>query len=347
MKRALVLGMEHTFLVGVEYGHQTRDTVRFNGTADPVSLIDPVLTPPQYSAIAGTDNEFRGSVAAGYVQDQIAIAPKWKAMVGARYDYFDQFLHDRRPAAEDLGRIDREWSPRAGLVYQPWFPVSFYGSFSRSFQPSGEGLSLATNNQELGPETTRNLEAGMKMELFRRALNTTVSVFNLQRNNIKTVDPLDPTQLVLAGKQRTNGVEISFNGRLGTNLDVYGGYAWLDGKILESNSLSAGVPIEGKRAGSVPLHSGNIWATYRFGSGFGFGGGVIYNDDRYVANDNTVTLPAFTRVDATLFWRKQHYDFAVNVRNLGNIRYYETAHANSQIYPGAHINATVTTRFRW
>jgi iron complex outermembrane receptor protein len=74
---------------------------------------------------------------------------------------------------------------------------------------------------------------------------------------------------------------------------------------------------------------------------------VIYNDDRYVANDNTVTLPAFPRVDATLFWRKQHYDFAVNVRNLGNIRYYETAHANSQIYPGAPINATVTTRFRW
>ena len=33
---------------------------------------------------------------------------------------------------------------------------SYYASWSRSFQPSGENFALAANNADLAPETTRN-----------------------------------------------------------------------------------------------------------------------------------------------------------------------------------------------
>ncbi len=342
-----LFGMTHSILGGLEYGYQDRDSVRFDGTAANVALIDPVLTRPKYGTVPTTSNTFEATTAGVYVQDQINLAARWKATAGVRYDYYRQVLNDRSPSNNDLSRVDYALSPRVGLVYQPKGNVSLYGSYSHSFQPSGEGLSLATNNAELKPETTANYEGGVKFETLGGKLSTTVSTFHLLRNNIKTTDPVDPTKLVLAGEQRTNGIEVSFDGRVMKHLDVFGGYAWLDSRILKSNSLSSGVPIVGKRPGLVPLHSGSLWATYQFQNGFGFGTGVIYNAERFVANDDLVVLPGFTRVDATVFYRQRHYDVGLNIRNVGNIRYYDTAQGNFQIYPGAPVSGVITTRLRW
>ncbi len=341
------LGMTHSLLGGLEIGSQDRGTLRFDGTVANVDLLNPVLTRPRYASTPTTNNIFDATTTGVYVQDQVDLASKWKATAGVRFDYYKQKLNDLSPANADLSRVDRAFSPRVGLVYQPTGSVAVYGSWSKSFQPSGDGLSLATNNAELKPEMTQNYEGGVKFETLGGKLSSTVSVFHLLRNNIKTTDPVDPTKLVLAGEQRTNGVEFSFDGRLTKHLDIYGGYAWLDARILKSNSLSSGVPIVGKRPGLVPLHSGSIWATYQFNNGFGFGSGVIYNADRFVANDDLVVLPGFTRVDATMFFRKRHYDVAINVRNVGNVRYYDTAQGTFQIYPGAPVSGVITTRLRW
>jgi catecholate siderophore receptor len=172
-------------------------------------------------------------------------------------------------------------------------------------------------------------------------------VFRLDRNNVKTTDPANPSKLLPIGVQRTDGFEISVSGRVINRLEVYGGYAWLDATIVKSNSVSTGVALQGKRAALVPKNSFNLWSTYTFENGFGFGGGIYYNDVRYAETNNLVVLPSYTRVDGTLFYRKRHYDVAVNIRNLGNTDYYESAHANYQIMPGAPINGTITTRFRW
>jgi catecholate siderophore receptor len=199
----------------------------------------------------------------------------------------------------------------------------------------------------LKPEITENFEVGSKFEFLKGRLGSTLSLFRLNRNNVKTTDPVDPTKLLPIGLQRTDGFEVSFTGRPFSRFEVYGGYALLDATIEKSNTLSSGVLLQGKRAQLVPKHAFNLWTTYAFDNGFGFGGGVIFNDDRYTETNNLVVLPGYTRVDATMFYRKRHYDFAVNVRNIGNVKYYETAHSNFQIMPGSPVNATVTTRVRW
>lgn len=339
--------VKHTILVGAEYGFQSRDSVRYTGTAASVSLVDPVLTPAVLGTTPTTNNVFDGITTALYVQDLLQFGQKWKAMLGGRFDYFKQTLWDRSPAQANLGRIDRQFSPRAGLVYQPHTYVSLYGNFSRSFQPSGEALSLAANAAELKPETTENYEIGGKFDLLGGRMDTTLSVFRLDRNNVKTTDPANPSKLLPIGVQRTDGVEISVSGRVINRLEVYGGYALLASTILKSNSVSSGVPLEGKRPAMVPRNSFNLWSTYTFENGFGFGGGIYYNDVRYAETNNLVMLPSYTRVDGTLFYRKRHYDIALNIRNLANADYYESAHANYQIMPGAPINGTITTRLRW
>lgn len=341
------LGMAHTLLVGAEYGYQSKDSLRFDGKAANVALVNPVLTRPVYSSTPANNNLFTGVVGAGYVQDQINIAPKWKATVGARFDHYRQGLNDRSAANRDLARTDKAWSPRAGLVYQPANWASLYGSYSRSFQPSGEGLSLAVNNEELKPEVTENYEMGSKFDFLDNKLSATVSVFRLDRTNIKTTDPLDPTKLVLVGQQKTDGLDLSFSGNLARGWNLYGGYALLSTRIVRSNSVSSGVKTEGKRAAFIPLHSANLWSTYSFKNGFGLGGGLVFNDDRFTGNDNLVTLPGYMRFDATAFYKQRHFDLVLNLRNVTNARYYESAHNNQQIFPGAPINGLVTMRYRW
>jgi catecholate siderophore receptor len=338
------VGMGHLLLTGVELGTQNRNTIRFNGTAASVALIDPVLTQPAYSSVAATYNRFTGSTVAVYAQDQVSLGAGWKALVGLRGDRYEQMLDDRRPDDVDLSRTDISWSPRAGAVFQPTPRTSLYATVSRSFQPSGEGLSLAVNAAELKPETSRNVEGGAKAELFNRRATATLSVFQLDRSNIKTTDPVDPTRLVLVGQQRTRGTEVSFEGQVTRRIRAQGGYAYLDARVLRSNTVTSGVAIEGNRPALVPRHGANLWVHVLATSRLSFAGGLTSSGLRYTSNDNLVVLPGFTRADAAVTYRSGRIELALNARNLFDARYYETAGSNFQIFPGSPRDLVLTLR---
>lgn len=336
--------MQHLLLSGVEIGTQRRNTIRFNGTAGPVMLFDPQPVRPIYSTTATTYNRFDGTTLALYAQDQISMGTRWRTLVGVRGDRFGQRLDDRRPDDLDLTRTDVSWSPRAGLVFQPTKHSSLYASVSRSFQPSGEGLSLAVNAAELKPESSRNIEAGTKIELLDARATATLSVFRLDRSNIKTTDPVDPTKLVLVGQQRTNGVEAAFEGQLYRRIRAQAGVALLDAAVLRSNTVTSGVRIEGNRPGLVPRASGHLWVHYLVTSRLAFAGGLTHNGLRYTSNDNLVILPGYTRTDAAVTYRTGRVELAINARNLLGTRHYETASSNYQIMPGTPRDLLVTLR---
>jgi len=342
-------GIQHTLLAGVELGSQAKRSLVFrNGTASTVSLVNPILTRPVNNGRATTDNNFSGKVFGLYVQDQISFNKNWKALVGIRYDNFKQEIDDLLPANVDLGRTDKEFSPRVGLVYQPNEWLSFYTSYTRSFQPSGENLSLAANNDELKPELTRNYEAGVKATFQPLKLNATLSIFRLDRNNIKTTDPLNPTLLILVGEQRTDGIEITVSGSPLEKLDVFAGYSLLDARIIKSNNVSAGVSLQGKLAQLTPRNSGNLWLTYQLPKQFTLGFGGYARTKSFTSANNLVTLPGYARFDASLAWQSEkHYEIAFNLKNIFNKRYYETSNGDNGILPGAPVNGSVTLRYRW
>jgi catecholate siderophore receptor len=81
---------------------------------------------------------------------------------------------------------------------------------------------------------------------------------------------------------------------------------------------------------------------------WGFGLGVIHQDEIFTGIDNTVTLPSFTRVDAAVFFTlNDHLRAQLNVENLLDEEYYPTAHSNNNITPGSPPAArlALTARF--
>jgi catecholate siderophore receptor len=341
----LRLGMlTHAVVAGLELGSQSRDQVRFNGVASDVTLANPVLTRPVYATDPAVVNRFDGGTVGVYAQDQLAVGARWKALVGARIDRYLQTLDDRTRLDADARRADVNWSPRAGLVFQPTATTSLYASVSRSFQPSGEGLSLALNAADLKPETSRNIEAGAKASLFGERATGTVSVFRLDRTNIKTTDPEDPTRLALVGRQRSDGVEIAIDGDLADRWTLHASGALFDAVILKSNTVTNGVPLEGNRPGLVSPRSATVWSSWGIGAHWRVGAGGTAVAQRFATNDDLVKLPGYARFDAATTWQAGTWVVGLNARNLFNGRYYETAASDFQIYPGAPRELVVTLR---
>jgi catecholate siderophore receptor len=350
------LGMSHTLLLGAEYGREATASTQYNGPANqtPVDLLNPAPTAPILSTVLSRNNRFLGQTYALYAQDLITLSARWRALVGVRVDDFRQTLELFPPTnnTPNLGRADVAASPRIGLVYQvpngqarPW--ASLYGNYSRTFDPSGEGLSLATNNAQLKPEVTQNYEVGAKADLLRSRLLATASLFRLDRTNIKTTDPNNPLALLNLGEQRTDGAELDVQGSLARRWQLFGGYSWLDGRIVSSTTASNGVGLQGRRPAMSPLHGASVWTTYSFASGFGFSAGLVARAKQFASTDNLAALPAYAHLDASLFYRRARCEVQANVQNLGNLKYFDAAQSDYQIYPAAPINGSVTVRYRF
>ncbi len=355
-------GFKQDWLLGLELGRQDKDAASVNqANIDRVSIFNPGgQVPPPISAATRAANASIPSnttldVLGVYAQNQITVAKDWKALAGVRYDVFTQATEFARTLAP-LSRTDRAWSPRAGLIWQPSDTAAYYISYSKSFQPSAEAFALSAGNAANEPEATQNREIGTKLDFWEGAFSVTGAVFNLERTNIKTTDPANPTRLINVGQQRTNGLELTANGRLPARWDLSAGYAYLDGRIVKSNASQnspqtpvVSIPLQGKRPSLTPKHSAFVWAVKELGNGFSAGGGVNYVGERFASSSNAVVLPSYWTADLAVFYRAGRYDLSVNLKNVSNKEYIISAHGSNDnlILPGPPRELQVSLRYKF
>ncbi len=344
-QKAEFFGMKHELLYGVEVGQQNKDLVNYSrANVASVDLFNPVLPvlPRLVGGTPATSNLGVFKTLGLYTQDMIQFSEQWKALLGVRYDRFEQETIQRLPGQPNLARTDNAWSPRAGLVWQPSKQQSYYLSWSRSFQPSGEAFSLAANNAQLAPETTRNTEVGAKYDFLDGKATTTVSLFRIERTNIKVANATG-TALIPIGEQRTDGLELSGAAELGGGWRMLAGYAYLDAVVTQSTPA-----LQGKQATLTPRHSGNLWLTKELGHGFGLGGGLNLVGARQADPANTVTLPGYVTADMVAWYRRGSFEAQLNLYNVFNQGYIVSGHGSSPNLnlPGAPRSVMATLRYR-
>lgn len=344
-QKAEFFGMKHELLYGVEVGQQNKDLVNYSrANVASVDLFNPVLPvlPRLVGGTPATSNLGVFKTLGLYTQDMIQFSEQWKALLGVRYDRFEQETIQRLQGQPNLARTDNAWSPRAGLVWQPSKQQSYYLSWSRSFQPSGEAFSLAANNAQLAPETTRNTEVGAKYDFLDGKATTTVSLFRIERTNIKVANATG-TALIPIGEQRTDGLELSGAAELGGGWRMLAGYAYLDAVVTQSTPA-----LQGKQATLTPRHSGNLWLTKELGHGFGLGGGLNLVGARQADPANTVTLPGYVTADMVAWYRRGSFEAQLNLYNVFNQGYIVSGHGSSPNLnlPGAPRSVMATLRYR-
>jgi catecholate siderophore receptor len=275
-----------------------------------------------------------------YVQDQIELAPFLQIVGGVRYDRFT-IRADNMLNTTSAARTDGKWSPRAGVIIKPKANVSFYGSYTRSFLPqSGDQFSaLDATQATLAPEEFTNLELGAKWDLTP-ALALTAAAYRLDRNNSRFNDPVTGLPQ-LSGKTRTRGIELSAAGKILPEWQVSLGYALQEGKVRSSTAAAAA----GNSLAILPKSQIALWTRYDVQPSLGFGLGVTHQSSSFAAVSNTVTLPAFTRVDAAVFYTvSKAVSIQLNVDNLLNAQYFPTAHTDNNISTAEPRSARIAVR---
>jgi len=346
--------VRHKLVAGLELGRQETDnlrkTGRFSGaTSTVVSLANPVFGGPVVFAPSGTDANNHGvaTVASVYVQDQMELSAQWQVIAGLRYDRFNVKFDNAAPGATPHLEVrDTPVSPRVGLVYKPVEAVSVYGSYSIAFQPrAGDQLgSLTGANRDFDPEKFKNLELGAKWDITPN-VKASVALYQLDRSNVVVADPQDSTRSLLLDGQTSKGLELGVSGKINQAWSMTGGYAYQDAKL---KYMPGSTVLTGKTLANVPKHSLSLWNRYDFSQQWGAGLGVVYRGDIYAAVDNAVTLPAYTRVDAALFYKlDKNYQLQMNVENLFDKAYWASANNNNNITPGSPraVRVTLNARF--
>lgn len=270
-----------------------------------------------------------------FVQDEIEISEHLDIVIGARFDSFDIEVFNADPAAlETRSRKDQEVSPRAGIIYKPQENISIYASYSESFLPrSGEQYANINGaNNQLDPNTFTTQELGIKWD-FTEAISFTAAIFENEQSSPQVADD-DPSTLDVIDSE-ISGFELQLLGEITQDLSINLNYSNLDGEIMDRNGPTGLSPRE------LPENTFSIWCAYQVSDIFGLGLGVTYQDESFINNNNSATLPSYTRVDANAYYDiSDDLRLQLNVENLTDELYFPNAHSTHQATVAAPINAT-------
>ena len=345
----------HTLLLGAEYTRQATDSERVNGFFDDgtaagarsvrVTLAERIALPALRfiagPAIAGN----RASRAeldqwSVYAQDQLRLfGDALQIIGGVRYDRFDLSVRNQFTGSS-VNRVDDLLSPRIGVVVKPAEPLSLYASWGRSWLPqSGDQFnSLDATLATLEPERFDNLEIGAKWSIAP-GLEANAALFELERSNSRAAGPT-PGTIVLTGRQRVRGGEVSVGGRIARGATLFASYGYTDARVVAGDN-------NGRRVAQAPEHTLSLWGRAALNDRLSLGAGVIHQSDSFTSISNAVLLPAYTRVDAAAYVSlTRNLELQVNVDNLFDVDHFPQAHSDNNITPGAPRSARVTLRWR-
>ncbi|MEH2277324.1 MAG: TonB-dependent siderophore receptor [Nostoc sp.] len=278
-----------------------------------------------------------------YTQDLISIGDKLKILLGGRFDFVDSSYEDTVNGIS-RNQQDTAFSPRIGIVYQPIQPVSLYASYSRSFQPS-PAFSRNADDTTFEPTKGESFEVGVKSDFFDGRLSATLAAYQITKQNIIVDDPANPRFSLQVGEQRSRGIELDVAGEILPGWKIIANYAYIDPEITEDTRAE----YKGNEPSNVARNSASLWTTYEIQTGgwkgLGFGGGVTFVGDRQGDLENTFTLPSYVRTDAAIYYRRDNWRVGLNIKNLFDVYYFESADSIDSVYPAAPF--TVLGTISW
>ncbi|NOQ35618.1 MAG: TonB-dependent siderophore receptor [Methylococcaceae bacterium] len=325
-------GMEHSILIGGDYyAFQSEFEIFTNGFAPigcPIDILNPsygcvdfnnirnlTQTAPDWNS--RSEEQWFGF----YFQDQITLWDSLHILGGGRYDWASSAsgFSDTSLADANLTKIRNErFSPRVGVLYQPWEWLSIYANYTESL---GSANGLSEDGQPFAPQIASQYETGIKFDW--EGISSSLAFYHLTKDNILGTDP-ETGLSTLIGEQRSQGIEFDISGNITEQLSMVATYAFTDARFTKSSFSGA----EGARVPSVPEHQGSIWAKYKVTEQFSIGTGAIMVSQREGDPRASFQLPGYVRWDAMAAYKikigETNLTAQVNVNNILDKTYYES-----------------------
>lgn len=234
---------------------------------------------------------------------------------------------------------------RAAAIVTPIDGLNLYASYSESYQPN---LRIDTSYNVLAPVKGRQYELGAKY-LVHHAILLSAALFDIREDNVAVYDAtVDGEALYRAENVRHRGLELEAAGQITANWQIKAGLALLDPKVRNDPEN----PVNnGETRPWLPRVTADLFTTYTLPFGVDVSGGMRYvgsvrTYDRFSAP--TPSLPAYALFDAGLGYSLADWRFQLNVKNIGDKRYYVASPVfqslSAGLYPGEPRSFTLTVR---
>ena len=354
---------------------QTRGQAALAGSAWPAA--DLYAPDPDVSGLSwahdGTSGDGRTDTVAAYAFDTLKLGSRWQLNGGVRVDRYRTDFSNRvvcggrntpacglLPVGSVVQGVDDSVSGtltswKFGALYKPSENGSVYANYAIAQQPPGGGgleLSAAANNANnpvFDPQKARTAEIGTKWNLLGGRLLVTGALYDTRVSNEIVQDPIDQLYYQ-TGEKRVRGIELSAAGNLTEAWSVSTGFTTMDADVVTGTSVSA----DGSTAlAYTPRSAFTAWTSYRFASGFAFGGGVRYSGAMQRGSDSAIGTPDHTEAwwvwDAVASYAfNDHVDLRLNLYNLFDKDYVAAINKSGYRYtPGTPRSVMFTANFHF
>jgi iron complex outermembrane receptor protein len=349
--------LTHHLLVGADAYSYELDSLQERwrtafGTGDTtysINVFDPVYGQVAPPLGPQTDRLEKQDAWGVYLQDQIDLSEQWKALVGVRYDDFSQDILNRL-ADSETSQSESRTSPRVGIVFEPTTNISLYASYAEGFRPNSGADFFGTPFE---PEISESYEVGMKFSAAGDRVSGTVALFNMDKTNVITADPVNQGFSAPLGEAESEGVEFDLTAEITDSLNLMFNYAYVDAQT-SNDVINADWGVEvpaGSPLINVPKSSANLVLTKDLdikGSPLMLGLSVNYVDKRLGETiDLNYYLPDYTLVN--LFGAYDLSDrlrVSINLNNITDEKYYVSSYHKWWTMPGEPFSYMVSVNYR-
>lgn len=324
------------------------------------------------------------------------ITPEWQVTAGGRYfSYTSQVSgravvpllgdplspYDADPAGGQAGQSGGVWKFNTSYKFTP--DVMLYVTYSKGYRIGGpntvapcifplkpppfQNVCALPNEQQYGPDSTKNLEVGIRAELFDRKLTFNLNAFTISWDGIQlasaTVNGIVGIT-VNGGKGKSDGFDASFQLRPIDGLSIQGTYSYTNARLTEDvvglipvNDPAGVYPssparinaLKGDRLPGSTRNSGSLGINYTKPA---FGGDLTADWTATYRGDVVTRLgwdrafgdklPGFVLHRASLSWQNDTFTVGLFANNIFN-KYAVTAVSNDRSRVG--LNDGVRLRY--
>ena len=308
------------------FTHTNNTYVGSSGPVDPFDpepglFTSPVPTIPRY--------RIEAKQYALFMEDRLALSDKWTVLGGLRYDHADVERQNLVAGTRAFDKTFANLGWRFGTVYAITPDASVYGQVAKAADPASSLFFLSPANSGFENATGRQLEVGLKQAFWNRHGEWTLAVYDIGKDKLLTRDPANPAQSIQVGKRSSSGIEGTLGMTLARGWTLDANAALLRARFDDFVELVGGAPVSraGKLPPDVPKRTANLWLRSDFQPGWSLGAGLRHVGARFADNANTLRMPSYTTVDASLRWKASpQTSLSLRGFNLFDKRYYATAY---------------------
>lgn len=269
--------IKHTFQVGFDYRSSNFSTSsQAAGVVDTINVFQnighrlPDVSLDEAIVNGGKTNSM------GFVAQDVISWNSWiKTFLGARFS-----------TTETISEIENTrsdaFNPLGGIIVSPIKNINIFASYTNSSYPR-TAARLGENGKELGNERYDQLETGFKTTWLNDRLRFNLTLYKINNKNINLPVYDDSWTNILyytqGGNDQRQGMEVELTGRPLENLELIGGYAYIDAQYKEHTSY-----VYGSAPLNTPKHTFNAYANYSFRnnalSGLTIGAGAYFTGER-------------------------------------------------------------------